>query len=222
MSGLFITGAGTEIGKTFVTCALIHQLRRERRQLRALKPVISGYDPKHPGDSDSGRILAALGELVSHEAVTRISPWRYLAPIAPNMAAKREGRPVNLTELTAFCYDAIQIPDTITLIEGVGGVMAPVTDGHTVMDWMVALGCPALLVAGSYLGAISHALTAVSTMESRGVAVVGVVVSESVENPVPLRETTETIARLLPRHHVIALPRLASFVDAPDLTSLLA
>ena len=221
MSGLFITGAGTEIGKTFVTCALIHQLRRQGRKLSALKPVISGYDPNQPGDSDSGRILAALGEMVSDTAVARISPWRYRAPIAPNMAAKREGGPSHFTGLTMFCYEAMQAADTITLIEGVGGVMAPITDSQTVMDWMVALGCPALLVAGSYLGAISHTLTAVSTMESRGVAVAGVVVSESIDNPVPLPETAESIAGLLPRHKVIALPRLASFVQAPDLTSVL-
>jgi dethiobiotin synthetase len=221
MSGLFITGAGTDVGKTFVTCALIHQLRRERRKLRALKPVISGYDAAKPGASDSGRILAALGELASDAEITRISPWRYLMPVAPNMAAKREGRPVRFAELITFCHKALQQAETITLIEGVGGVMSPITDDMTNLDWMAALACPAVLVTGSYLGSISHALTAAVAMETRGIALAGVVVSESTINPVPLRETTESIARLLPDHRVIALPRLASFIEAPDLTALL-
>jgi len=221
MSGLFITGSGTEIGKTFVTCALIHQLRRDGRKLRALKPVISGYDAAKPGASDSGRILAALGELVNDATIARISPWRYLMPVAPNMAAKREGHPVHLPELVTFCRDTMDKADAITLIEGVGGVMAPVTDEETVLDWMAALACPAVLVTGSYLGAISHTLTAATAMDMRGIDLAGVVVSESLTNPVPLRETTESIARLLPNQPVIALPRLTSFTEAPDLTPLL-
>jgi dethiobiotin synthetase len=221
VSGFFITGAGTEIGKTFVTCALIHQLRRDGHTVRALKPVISGYDPKNPGESDSGKILMALGETATDGRVATISPWRYLTPMAPNMAARREGHPVHLEELVAFCRDALRAADTVTLIEGVGGVMAPITDDETVLDWMTALACPALLVTGSYLGAISHTLTAVTTLETRGIPLAGVVLSESADSSVPLDETVSVIARLLPKCTILVVPRLASFADAPDLTRLL-
>ena len=220
MSGLFITGAGTEIGKTFVTCALIHQLRREKRAVRALKPVISGYDENNPADSDSGRILAALGKTVSDEMVQSISPWRYRAALAPNMAAAREGHPVVFAELVNYCRKALTERDDLTLIEGVGGVMAPITDDKTVLDWMVALNCPAVLVAGSYLGAISHALTAVLALETRGVTLSRIVVSESGESPVALGETVACISRLLPGRLVLAVPRLSSFTEAPDLMQL--
>lgn len=221
MSGLFITGAGTEIGKTFVTCALVDQLRRDGRAVRAIKPVISGYDEKNPAESDSGRILAALGETVSDAAVKNISPWRYRTPMAPNMAARREGRPIQFAKLVAFSRKALTDKTGVTLIEGVGGVMAPLTDDKTVMDWMAALSCPAVLVAGSYLGAISHALTAVLALETRGVKLAGVVVSESGESSVPLGETVNCIERLLPRRLLLVVPRLKCFTESPDLTALL-
>ena len=220
MSGLFITGAGTEIGKTFVTCALIDQLRRETRAVRALKPVISGYDDKNPAESDSGRILAALGVAVSDETVKLISPWRYRAALAPNMAAAREGHPVDFAKLVDYCRQALADSATLTLIEGVGGVMAPLTDDKTVLDWIAALSCPALLVAGSYLGAISHTLTAAQALETRGVTLAGIMVSESDASPVALGETMRCIARLLPGRLVLAVPRLSSFTEAPNLMQL--
>ncbi|HEY4136115.1 MAG TPA: dethiobiotin synthase [Alphaproteobacteria bacterium] len=220
MSGLFVSAAGTEIGKTFVACALIHQLRMQRRKTAALKPVISGYDSAEAATSDSGLLLAALGEEPTPENVARISPWRFAMPLSPHMAAKREGRNVALAPVLRFCQEALEQRDTLTVIEGVGGVMAPINDDETVLDWMAALKLPTLLVGGSYLGAISHMLTAAESVLRRDIPVAGIVLSESVEQPVDLAETAETIARLLPDVKVLTVPRLKSFQDAPDITRL--
>ena len=220
MSGLFVSAAGTEIGKTFVSCALIHQLRAQYRKVQALKPVISGYDSREAAMSDSGLLLAALGEDPTPEAVARISPWRFALPLSPHMAAKREGRSVSFAPLLRFCQEALAVPETITIIEGVGGVMAPVNDDETVLDWMALLKLPVLLVGGSYLGAISHMLTAAESVHRRDLAIAGIVLSESVEQPVDLAETAESITRFLPEVKVLTVPRLASFKDAPDITRL--
>ena len=221
MSGFFVSAAGTEIGKTFVSCALIHQLRALHRKVQALKPVISGYDSDEAAISDSGLLLAALGEDPTPENVARISPWRFATPLSPHMAAKREGRSVSFTPLLRFCQEALAVPDTITLIEGVGGVMAPVNDDETVLDWMALLKLPTLLVGGSYLGAISHMLTAAETLLRRDLTIAGIVLSESEDQAVDLVETAETIARFLPDVKVLTVPRLKSYKDAPDLTRLL-
>ncbi|MFN4282570.1 MAG: dethiobiotin synthase [Alphaproteobacteria bacterium] len=220
MNGLFVSAAGTEIGKTFVACALLHQLRRQNRKLRALKPVISGYEPAAAATSDSGLLLTALGEEPTAEAVARISPWRFELPLSPHMAAKREGRRVDLDPLLRFCREALDDRAAFTLIEGVGGVMAPLNDDETVIDWMAALKLPTLLVGGSYLGAISHMLTAAESVMRREIPLAGIVLSESPEQPVALAETAETIARFLPRTKVLTVPRLTRFADAPDLTGL--
>ena len=108
------------------------------------------------------------------------------------MAAAREGRRLDLAEILAYCRAAEGDP---LLIEGIGGAMVPISERHTVLDWIAELGAPALVVTGSYLGTISHTLTTLAAIRGRGVPIAGLVISESAESPVPLAETAETINR---------------------------
>lgn len=218
MTTLFVTGTGTEIGKTLVTATLCDQLRATGRDVRALKPVLSGYDPATRDESDAGVLLASLGRAATEDAVAEITPWRFAAPLSPDMAAAREGRSLDFEAIVAFCRRAEGDP---LLIEGVGGAMVPLDADHTVMDWMAALGAPALVVAGSYLGTISHTLTTLAAMEVRGVSVAALVISESEVSPVPPAETAETIARYVDGLPITLVHRLppgpAPWRDAPDL-----
>lgn len=210
MSTLFVTATGTEIGKTVVTAALCRELRAAGRPVRALKPVLSGYDPAELAESDPGVLLASLGEAVTEETVAAITPWRFAAPLSPDMAAAREGRRLDLDEIVAFCR--AQAGDPL-LVEGMGGAMVPVCERHTVLDWIAALEAPALVVTGSYLGTISHTLTTLAAMRGRGVAIAGLVISESPESPVPPAETAQTIARHAGRLPIAILPRLPAGPD---------
>ena len=218
MSALFVTGTGTAIGKTLVAAALCHELRAAGRPVRALKPVLSGYDPATLHESDPGVLLASLGEPVTEKTIAAITPWRFAAPLSPDMAAAREGRRLDLAEIVAFCRAAEGDP---LLIEGIGGCMVPLDDRHTVLDWMAALGAPALVVAGSYLGTISHTLTTLAALRGRGVPIAGLVISESGESPVPSAETAGTIARHAGPLPIALLPRLpagpASWRATPPL-----
>jgi dethiobiotin synthetase len=209
MSAIFVTATGTDIGKTFVTCGLVHALQARGRKVAALKPVISGFDPAAPETSDTALLLSALVRPVTADEISRISPWRFAAPLAPDMAAAREGRAIDFAAVTEFCRDAIASRDGALLIEGVGGVMAPLDARHTVLDWMSALDIPLVLVAGSYLGTISHTLTALDVLRRHGLDVACLVISESAGSPVGLDATRDTIARFAPSLDVIALPRLA-------------
>jgi dethiobiotin synthetase len=101
----------------------------------------------------------------------------------------------------------------------------PLTETKTVLDWIAAVDAPCLLVVGSYLGTISHTLTAAEALRSRGAGVAAVVISESEESPAPPEETGETIGRFLPDTRIAILPRLSgqdAWRTAPDLTALLA
>ncbi len=209
MSAIFVTGSGTGIGKTFITAALIHEMRRRGRRIGALKPVVSGFDPARPEASDPAVLLGALGEDLSQDALDRISPWRYAAPLSPDMAARRAARPLPFDTLLSVTQRAIDAAPDVLLIEGVGGVMVPLDDRHTVLDWILALRLPALLVAGSYLGAISHALTAFDALKKCDVLVRALIVNESPDS-VALDETIETIARFAGGVPVLGLPRLPS------------
>lgn len=216
MKRCFITGTGTGVGKTFFTCALTWQLRQAGVRVRAVKPVVSGFS----GDeiTDTHQLLMAQYMPATPETLHAISPWRFAAPLSPNIAAAREGREIDIAELVAWCRGQTA---EVVLIEGVGGIMVPLNDKHTVLDWMAALECEIILVAGSYLGTISHTLTALAALAARGLAPSLLVVSESLDAPMTL---TETIAALRP--HVgavpmLALPRASDWKQAVDVSGWL-
>lgn len=196
MSALFVTATGTEIGKTFVTAALARHLHRQGRAVRALKPVVSGFDDATKAESDPAMLLRALDQAPTDAALAEISPWRFAAPLSPDMAARREGRAIDFAALVGHCRGEIAAAGVDPLlIEGVGGAMVPLTDRETVLDWMTALRIPVLLVAGSYLGTISHTLTTFSVLRAAGLDIRAVVLSETPGSTVPLAETRETVAR---------------------------
>ena len=220
MSAIFITATGTDIGKTFVAAGLIRHWRAAGRTVDALKPVVTGYDPANATASDPGLLLAALGRPVTPIEIERISPWRFAAPLSPDMAARRENRTIDFDALVEFTRSAIANAKGTLLIEGIGGVMVPLDDTHTVLDWVVALDAPTLLVVGSYLGTLSHSLTAAAALRNRGARVAGVIVSESAEQPAPAAETAMVLARFLKPTPVHVLPRHATRGATPLLPLL--
>jgi dethiobiotin synthetase len=220
MTAIFITATGTDIGKTFVTAGLARALRQRGRAVEALKPLISGFDPVALAASDTGILLAAAGLPVDLPGADRVSPWRFRAPLSPDMAARREGRAIDFEALTQFCRAKVAHRRDALLIEGVGGVMVPLDDRHTVLDWMAALGLPVLLVTGSYLGAISHTLTALDALIRRGLVVKRIVVSETPGSTVDLNETARTIERFTDAP-VSILPRLAAGATLDAIAALL-
>jgi len=209
MTAFFVTGTGTDIGKTFVTAALIHACRRRGRAIDALKPVASSFDETRIAESDPGALLAALGRVPTASALDAIAPWRFRAPLSPDMAAERERRRIDFAALIAHSCAAIASAQGSLLIEGVGGIMVPLDEQHTVLDWMAALDLPLILVAGSYLGTISHTLSALDVIHRRELRIAALVVNETPQSGVPLDETAATIARFAGDVAVIALPRLA-------------
>ena len=205
MTAIFITATGTDVGKTFVATSLIRYFRQIGRVVDAIKPVASGFDPAQAAASDTGLLLQALGLPITAEEIDRISPWRFRAPLSPNMAAEREGRAIDVAAVITFCQSAVEQREDILLIEGVGGVMVPLDGERTILDVMMALQLPLILVVGSYLGTISHTLTALDALYRRGMQVLAIVVSETGGSTVPLDETVAAIARFA--EPVIGLPR---------------
>jgi dethiobiotin synthetase len=209
MTALFVTATGTDIGKTFVTAGLIRALRRAGRAVDAAKPVISGFAMEGLGDSDTGALLSAMGRNLTAREAERISPWRFNAPLSPDMAAEAEGTAIDFAALLADSRNRIAAAKDVLLIEGVGGIMVPLDDTHTVLDWMEALSLPLLLVAGSYLGTISHTLSALDVLTRRGLRVTALVVSETRGSTVGLDATIATLRRFVPADvEILALPRL--------------
>jgi dethiobiotin synthetase len=210
MKPYFVTATGTDVGKTYVAAGIIRAARRAGREAAGIKPLLSGYDPAKPALSDAGQLLSAMGKPVTERTIAAISPWRYAAAMSPDMAAARENRSVHLPSLIAFCQAAQQATNGMLLVEGVGGAMVPLDKFHTVRDWIAALNVPALLVAGTYLGTISHILTAIDSLQSRQIEIAAIVLSESISSPVPPEETARAIAKFAPRIQIHTIPRTQS------------
>jgi dethiobiotin synthetase len=205
VSAIFITATGTDVGKTYVATSLIRHLRRMGRPVDAIKPVVSGFDLDKALDSDPGLLLEALGLPVTPQQIDRISPWRFRDALSPDIAAEREGRSIDVDTVISFCRTMIDQRRGILLIEGIGGVMVPLDAERTVLDVMMALQVPLILVAGSYLGTISHTLTALDALYRRGLSVMAVIISETPGSSVSLDDTVAAISRFA--EPVIGLPR---------------
>jgi len=213
MTAVFITATGTDICKTFVTAGLIRHIRGAGGAVAAIKPIVSGFDPGAWQGSDPAMLLAALGRPVALEEVERISPWRFKAPLSPHMADKLEGRAIVFQEVVEFCRRSMDGNRGVLLIEGVGGIMVPFDDRRTVLDLMSVLRIPAILVAGSYVGTISHTLSALEVMARRNLDIAAVVVSQSEGSAASLEETVATVERFADAIDVVGIPRLAPGAD---------
>jgi dethiobiotin synthetase len=208
MTALFVTATGTDIGKTFVATGLIRHLRGAGRTVAAIKPAVSGFDPASWQASDPAVLLAALGRPVTLEEVEAVSPWRFKAPLSPHTAAQREGRAITFDEVVAFCRRAMAARRGVLLVEGIGGVMVPLDDRHSVLDLMSMLRIPIILVVGSYVGTLSHTLTALEVVARRNLDIAAVVVSESEGSAASLEDTVATLQMYAEQLEVVGIPRL--------------
>lgn len=217
-----ITSSGTDIGKTFVSTVLIEQLRQAHKTVAAYKPVISGFDAACPEGSDIALLLQAQRMDINADSIAAISCYRLKAPLSPHMAAARENKYVDMDTLVDWCSGRDSVAE-YQLFEGAGGVSVPLNNTQTSLDWMKQLGYPLIMVVGSYLGSISHTLTAVKTAQSEGCTIGALIVSESQDSGVSADETVTTLRQFTHNiPHITLLPRVNSWQQAPDLLDVLA
>lgn len=203
MTRLFITAAGTGVGKTYVTAALMAAARARGMTVRGIKPILSGFSVDDP-TSDAHLLLAAQG--LSLAMIDTVSPWRYVVPLSPDMAAARQGSQVPVDEVIAFTQAALRGPEDVVIVEGVGGAFVPLDETRTVADWIAAVTARPVVVTGSYLGTLSHTIATVRAMTAAGISPLAVVMSESAEGP-PLADTLASLGRHLPGLLILPLPR---------------
>ena len=205
MTAIFITATGPDVGRTLVVASLIRHFRQSGRAVDAIKPIVSGYDPAQAAASETGMLVSALGLPFTPESIDRISPWRFRAALSPDLAARQEGRSIDVDGVVAYCQSAIDRRRDILLIDGIGGIMAPLDETRTILDVMMAVRLPLILVTGSYPGTISHTLTALDSLFRRDINVLATIVSETPGSGTPLDQVVATIARFAAP--VIGLPR---------------
>jgi dethiobiotin synthetase len=216
MRGLFITATDTGAGKTFVTAGIARLWRRERRPFRVCKPVATGAENAWSEDT---RLLAeAAGDRDLHA----VTPYTFAIPAAPPVAARLAGITLCLEDLAAAVHRRAGEDNTV-LVEGVGGLLCPLTERETVADLASILALPLIIVARRSLGTLNHTLLTVETAQRRGLRVAGVVVTATTPVMGVAEETAVEELRVRLRVPILAdLPHQpeAILVELPTLESV--
>jgi dethiobiotin synthetase len=160
--GYFVIATDTGVGKTFVTAALAAALRARYRDVAVFKPVQSGAEADDPsGDA------ALLGA----DCV-----YAFAAPLAPLVAARAEGRTIELEPILARARELAREHEVL-LVEGAGGFLVPLAEDLDLADLAVAFGLPLVIVARAGLGTVNHTLLTIEAARSRGLEIAGIVLN---------------------------------------------
>lgn len=171
MTAYFVTGTDTGVGKTFVSCALLHALARRHPRVVGMKPVAAGLVPTPEGwDSEDAIALRAASTVRVPPGLD--SPVRLPDPLSPHLAAERAGTRIDIAHLVACQRELAQHADAM-VVEGAGGFLVPLSPQHTGGDLAQALGLPVLLVVGLRLGCLNHALLSAEAIRARGLTLAG-------------------------------------------------
>ena len=195
----FITATGTNIGKTFILENACQKLIGGNKKIVAIKPIISGFRDDDL-ESDSAKILKVFGKDINKQNLDSISPYRFSAPLSPNVAANLENKNIDFLELIKFCQNKMMLAresNSYLLIEGAGGVMTPITNDKTFANLIAELNIPAILVVGNYLGTISHTLTAIVAMQSYKINIAEVVLNCLGDDKIDAIDTLKTLQNLI-------------------------
>jgi dethiobiotin synthetase len=185
---LLITATDTGVGKTVITAAIARALRMQGLRVGVLKPIATGCAHRREG------LVSEDAELLAHHAdapqpLDVICPVRYAEPLAPAVAAQRTKRQVDWAAVQRS-LDVITAASDILLVEGVGGLMVPLDEKHTLLDLATWLGAPAVIIARPGLGTINHTLLTAAALRHANVPVSGVVINRYPADVTPLPEET--------------------------------
>jgi dethiobiotin synthetase len=190
-AGVFVTGTGTEVGKTVVAAAMARTLAAAGSTVAVFKPAVTGIDSEPLPDHELLRLAAGCSQ--SDE---EIAPYRYGPPASPHLAAAMAGEEIDPTRLRDAAA-AAAASAAVLVCEGVGGLLVPLTPDYLVRDLAVELGFPLAVAAPPGLGTINHTLLTIEAARAAGLEVATVVLTPWPQRPTELEESNrETIASL--------------------------
>lgn len=194
MSGVLVTGTGTEVGKTVVAAAIARSAARAGRRVAVFKPVLTGIDDQAPGtEPDHVLLRRAAG---SRQSDDEIAPYRYGPAVSPHLAAELAGEEIDPERLIDGARAAAGAADVL-VCEGVGGFLVPLAPAYLVRDFARELGLAVAIAAPPGLGTINHTLLTLEAVRAAGLEALAVVLTPWPEAPGPVnRSNRETIARL--------------------------
>jgi len=193
----FVTGTDTEIGKTFVSCALLHAARIQGFTTVGMKPIAAGADDEVDGQRLNEDAAALLRASSIRPHLSILNPYCFASPIAPHVAAAEENVSIDSKHVLQ-AFESLREQADVVVVEGVGGFRVPLGPDFDTADLAQELNLPVILVVGMRLGCINHALLTAEAIRARGLVLAGWVANRI--DPVMLR-FDENIEALQSRLH---------------------
>ena len=193
MNAYFVTGTDTDVGKTFVCCALLYRFAQAGLSTIGMKPVAAGLDEN--GSNEDVELLSAASSVAA--APELVNPFAFKNPIAPHLAATEEGREIRFAPIH-HALDALRRQADVVVVEGVGGFRVPLGPEGDSADLAQTLGLPVILVVGLRLGCINHALLTVEAILARGLTLAGWVANSIDSSMLTREENIEVLRELIP------------------------
>jgi dethiobiotin synthetase len=204
--GVFVTGTGTEVGKTVVAAVIAAGAAADGLDVAVFKPAVSGLD--EGGEPDHALLARASG---SGQSPDEIAPYRYGPPLSPHLAAELAGERVDPKRLKRAA-DAAAADVEAIVCEGVGGLMVPLAPDYLVRNLAVELGWPIVIAAQPGLGTINHTLLTIEAAWTAELEVAAVVLTPWPAKPGPLEDSNRATIAELTGIDVLAL----SEIDVSD------
>ncbi len=221
--GVFVTGTDTGVGKTLAACALIHALRAAGEAVVPMKPVAAGAVERSGRWLNEDTVALVEAANLGIEVAERVTPVLLREPMAPHIAARREGRSISLAPILAALAEGT--PGAFHVVEGVGGFVVPLGESLDTVDLARAIGLPVVLVVGLRLGCLNHALLTARAIEAAGLGFAGWIANAIDPAMTAADENVEAlVARLaapllgrLPHRSAPDARELARFLDVRPL-----
>ncbi len=177
MNGFFITGTDTGVGKTVVTACLATLYKSQGMKVGVMKPIETGVDPEcsSAANSDAKFLMEVSG---NNDAEEEVCPYRLKTPASPYQSAKIAGtliKPATLLEN----FKVLQSRHDMMLVEGIGGLMVPITAHYNVADLALEIDLPLIIVSRTQVGTLNHTLLTINAARQRGLKIKGVILNGS-------------------------------------------
>jgi dethiobiotin synthetase len=202
LRGVFVTGTGTEVGKTVVAAVIARSHATTGERVAVFKPAVSGL--ADGGEADHALLRRAAG---SSQSDDEIAPYRYDPPVSPHLGAELAGERIDPERLLATARAASEGSDFV-VCEGVGGLLVPLTLGYLVRDLARDLGLPVVVAASAGLGTINHTLLSVESARAVGLEVAAVVLTPWPADPGIVESSNREAIERLAQVRVEALPQI--------------
>jgi dethiobiotin synthetase len=202
--GLFVTGTDTEVGKTVVACAIAATLASNGERVATFKPAVTGLTEPQGVLPDHELLRRSAG---SGQAAEAVSPYRFGPAVSPHFAAELAGIEIAPGHLVAGAEAAAANADVL-VVEGVGGLLVPLSGGYLVRDFAAELGFPLVVVARPGLGTINHTLMTIECARAAGLEVAAVVLSPWRRFPRAIQRSNRRAIEMLGDVETFGLPKV--------------